>query len=149
MRIEVVARGVPPDKVWAWWTDYREGSGDHAFAGWAHPDRRVERLDDERLRLTETARVGPWRYLEVSELTLQRPRVRFDMRNNVGRFRGHYRFLPDPQGTRIEVVWDETLQGPLRWLGPLGRWGLRQAFRWDLRRHLRDLEQETPVSSAR
>ncbi|MCA1813552.1 MAG: SRPBCC family protein [Halobacteriales archaeon] len=144
MRASTVARGVRPDQAWAWWTDFREGGEDHGFARWAHPQRRVEELEPGVLQLTETGKVGPWKLLEVNVVRLERPRLRFEARNNAGTFRGTIRFLPDAEGTRIEVVWDERLVRWLRWLGPLGRFGVRAVYAWDLRRHARDLERATP-----
>lgn len=134
--------GVTPEQAWTWWTDFREGPHDHAFAAWAHPERRVEALDDGGLRITETARVWRWQYLEVCDLELARPRVKYEMRNNVGRFRGHYRFLPAADGTRLEVVWDQQLVRWLRWLGPLGRWGLSAVYRWDLKQHIGQMRRD-------
>ncbi|HEV8359176.1 MAG TPA: SRPBCC family protein, partial [Candidatus Thermoplasmatota archaeon] len=105
MRTQVEARGVSPEQAWRWWTDYREGAHDHAFARWAKPDRRVEELEDGRVRLTESGQVLGVRFLEVATLELAKPRIRFDARNNFGSFRGTIRFLPSEGGTRIEVVW--------------------------------------------
>jgi hypothetical protein len=103
VRVAVDVPGVPPDAAWAWWTDFRPGSEDHAFAAWAHPERRVEFGEAGRVVLTETARVWRFRFLEVAELELKKPRVKFDVRNNFGRFWGHYRFLPAADGgTRLE-----------------------------------------------
>ena len=148
MQLAVEARGVHPDQAWAWWTDFREGAHDHAFARWAHPERRVERRPDGVVVLHESGRALGLRYEEVTEVRLARPRLHFDGRTTFGRFRGTFRFLPSPQGTRIEVAWDQQLRGPLRWLGPLGAWAVRRFFAWDLRHHVRDLEAEASSGGA-
>jgi hypothetical protein len=142
VRAEAVARGVTPDQAWAWWTDFREGAEDHAWAAWAKPDRRVQEWEDGSWQVTETATVLRLKFLEVSRIELAKPRLRFDTRNNFGHFWGHYRFLPDAGGTRIEGVWDQELVRWLRWLGPLARFVVRRFFLWDLKHHLRDLERE-------
>jgi hypothetical protein len=142
VRTEVQARGVSPDAAWQWWTDFRSGTEDHAFAAWAHPEREVAWLPDGRVRLRERAKVLGLRYEEEGVLELAKPRIRFEATNTFGDFRGHLRFLPGDGGTRIEVVWDMRLVRWLRWLGPLGRWGVRAFFAWDMRHHVRELERE-------
>jgi hypothetical protein len=143
VRVAVEVPGVPPDAAWAWWTDFRPGGEDHAFAAWAHPERRVEFGEAGRVVLTETARVWRFRFLEVAELELKKPRVKFDVRNNFGRFWGHYRFLPAADGgTRLEGVWDQELVGWLRWTGPIGRLGVKWFFAWDLKKHLEEMVDE-------
>lgn len=142
MRLEVPVRGVTPDAAWAWWTDFRNGTEDHDFWGWARPERRVEEREDGSLLITDTARVLGMRYLEVCEAMPAKPRLRFDARNNFGRFRGHYRFLPGEGGTRLEVAWEQELVPWLRAFGPVGRWLVRRMFAWDLRHHARALEHE-------
>lgn len=142
MRVEVVARGVEPDAAWAWWTDFREGGADHRFARWAHPERRVEERGGGRLAIEERARVGPLRYREVVEVTLAKPELRFDARSTFGAFRGAFRFLPDPRGTRVVVAWEMRLVPWLRALGPLGRGVVGWFYAWDLRQHVAELERE-------
>lgn len=135
-------RGVAPDAAWAWWTDYREGGDDHAFAAWAHPVREVEVRPDGSIALTETARVLGLTFWEKAVLRPAKPRLHFEAQNNFGRFRGHFRFLPAEGGTRIEVVWEQDLVGWLRLLGPLGRFAVRRFYAWDLGHHARALERE-------
>jgi hypothetical protein len=147
VKADVVVPGVAPEEAWAWWTDFREGGEDHAFAAWAHPERRVERREDGTVVLTETARVWRFRFLEVAELELKKPRVKFQVRNNLGRFWGTYRFLPAAGGTRLEGVWDQELVRWLRWLGPLGRWAVRWFFAWDLRKHAEELAQDVAAAT--
>lgn len=143
MRAEVVVPGVPPDAAWAWWTDFRPGAEDHAFARWGHPERRVEEREDGSILVTDTGRLLGFRWLEVEEVTLAKPRLRFEARNNAGVFRGHYRFLPAAGGTRIEVVVDiVAMHRPYRWGGPLARAFVRWFVGWDLRHHGRDMQRD-------
>lgn len=135
--------GVSPDQAFAWWTDFREGAHDHAFAAYAHPERRVEHLGPGRLRVREAGKLLGWRFEETSDVELAKPRVKLQTTNNFGRFRAAYRFLPAQGGTTIELVLDITHPGRLlRWTGPLGRWGVKRFARWDLRMHAKDLERE-------
>jgi len=141
MRTSALARDVRPDEAWAWWTDYQDGAEDHAFARWAHPERRVEELEPGVLQVSESGQLGPLRFLEVTVVRLEKPRIRFESRNTFGTFRGSIRFQPDARGTRIEVAWDEHPVRWLRWTGPLGRFALRRFYAWDLRQHARQLER--------
>lgn len=143
MRAEALVRGVSPDAAWAWWTDFRQGAEDHAFARWGHPERRLQEREDGTILVTDTASLLGLRWLEVEEVTLAKPRVRFEARNNAGVFRGHYRFLPHAEGTRIEAVVDVVaLHKPYRWGGPLARAFVGWFVGWDLRHHAREMERE-------
>lgn len=143
VRVAAVARGVSPEQAWAWWTDFREGPADHAFAPWGHPERRVETREDGTIVVTDTGKVLGFRWLEIEAVTLAKPRVRFEARNNAGVFRGHYRFLPDAEGTRVEAVVDiVALHRPYRWGGPVARAFVGWFVGWDLRHHVRELEAE-------
>lgn len=135
---------VGPDQAWAWWTDFREGHEDHGFARWTHPQRRVETLGEGRLRVTDEARVLGLRYREVADLTLDPAQrtLHYDARSTFGRFRGRIAFVPDEAGCRIVARWEQDLRGPLRALGPLGRWAVRRFYAWDLRHHVRDMERD-------
>jgi hypothetical protein len=143
VRVAVEVPGVQPDQAFAWWTDFREGAHDHAFARFGHPDRRVEVLGQGRVRVTESGKLLGWQFREVSDVELAKPRVRLQTTNNFGRFRATYRFLPSQAGTTIELVLDITAPGKLlRWTGPFGRWGVKRFVRWDLRMHAKDLRRE-------
>lgn len=140
MRAAALAWAMAPEAAWAWWTDFREGGEDHAFAAWARPERRVEEREDGSLLITESARFLGLRFLEVCEVRPARPALRFEARNSFGVFRGQYRFVAAPVGTRVEA--EARLAPGLRALGPLGRWLAERFFLWDLRHHVRAMERD-------
>lgn len=144
MRVELRTRaeGVQPEEALEWWTDYREGSIDHAFVPGAH--RRLH--EGERAQMIED-RV---RWLGVPVFT---ERVRAQQRGNTVKllgentwatFRARYTFEPvfDPEGTEILLVADVEGRGPLSWVQGLTRPLVVGLLRWDTRRHVEQMRED-------
>lgn len=154
VRLEIDERvdGVEPERALAWWTDFRSGEHDHGFV----PGARRGILEDgpEGTLIADEVRwFGLPVFRERVRARVRGNTVQLDGENTFARFQGRYRFehVFEPEGTRVVLAARIHLKGPLRWLERLGRPLIRTVLRWDTRKHLEQMAEETrsPATAGR
>ena len=141
LRLETPTR-LPPDRLYAWWIDFREGHDDHAFL--AHlaegVGRRILARHETSVEIEDSGRF--WGVTLVEHYTAYlRPDVHevgLHGTNNLARFSAVYRFEPGRVvlEARIAPIGGLAL---FDWAGaPLVKAFLKR----DLEGHVRDAEEE-------
>jgi hypothetical protein len=143
VRVEVVREvGVPPGRLYEWWTDFREGDVDHrSFASRYNPDRRVRPLAPDRLVIEDTGRALWVPFFERYEVRLEPPtRVHLHGMNSLSLFRATYTFAAagSPGRALVTLVADVAPLGLLALFDPLARPIVRRFLAKDLDHHLED-----------
>ena len=118
---------VDPDAALAWWWDFEDGAGDHAFL-WVRTRRRVLARSPTRVEAEERAPFFRERWCAWRDAD----QVRFEGRNGFADFEGSYRFSRRDRG--VQVVLEATVR--LRGFWRVGAWLAPPVVRWVLRRDL-------------
>lgn len=141
MRIARVVRDIDPDAATAWWSDFREGHGDHGFIP-GHERRILSRGADSVVMEDETKLLGLRLFLERTTVWPDKREVRFAGRNSFGLFDGSYTFEPKGNGTRIVLDATVTLSPSLQWADVAAKPLVLTILRVDLARHAKDMRSD-------
>lgn len=134
--VAIGARGVSPRAALAWWSDFRDGKGDHAFV----PTQRRRVLSRDRERVVMEDRVPLLLFREQVTARVLEDRVVFEGENTYSTFRGEYRFEPrGPDGARVRLVADVWLKRAIRPADRVAAPLVRALLRADLRAHVREM----------
>lgn len=135
----MVARGVPPERALAWWSDFREGKADHAWVR----RRILARGVDGRVTMEDRG----FLFRERTTARALADRVTFEGVNTFSRFVGAYVFEREGtgggerEGTRVTLEAEVRLKAGWRPFEVVARPVARALVRADLRYHARQLER--------
>ncbi|MEA3198879.1 MAG: hypothetical protein QOE90_307 [Thermoplasmata archaeon] len=129
---------VAPADALAWWLDFREGAGDHAFLG-LRVRRRILARSADATTMEDRAPL----FRERVTARREGDAVVFEGVNTFSRFRGSYAFSSECGGTRIALRATIRLRGLWRVGEPIARPLARRLLRLDLEGHARELAAST------
>lgn len=142
LRLETPTR-LPPDRLYAWWVDFREGHDDHPWLGASRTEqvgRRILARTGDTVEIEDVGRFWGVPLVEhyTAYLEPETRTVRLHGANNLARFSAFYRFEPG------KVVLEVTAAplGGLVLLGFAGTPFLKAFLKRDLEGHVRDAEED-------
>lgn len=141
LRLETPTR-LPPDRLYAWWVDFREGHDDHAWLSSKVEDigRRILARTADTVEIEDKGRFWGIPLVEhyTAYLRPEQREVGLHGANNLARFSAVYRFEED----RVVLEVTAAPLGGLALFDWMGKPALKAFLKRDLEGHLRDAEDD-------